>query len=60
MQTLMNKDMPHEAMEKEQAAIIDSFAALKKDPTYLKKSEELDHGFSSSLPNDSDEWWRSN
>ena len=39
-------------------AMVASFEAMKRDPTYLAEAEELDTGLGTPLPEEADEWWK--
>ena len=41
-------------------AIVVSFEAMKRDPTYLAEAEEWDTGLETPLPEEADEWWKTN
>lgn len=34
------------------------FAAMRKNPSYLKETKELEGFDSNNLPNDEEEWWK--
>lgn len=44
--------------ELEQKAIVESFNAMKKSKEYMAELEEIDNSFTSSLPEEREEWWR--
>ena len=44
--------------ELEQKAVVESLNAMKKSKKYMIELEEIDNGLSSSLPEESEEWWK--